>query len=56
MVYFTKKKYLEYFGVILVFFFKKEADDAVKKDKTTFKSHFAAEPLIIESVPYIRET
>ena len=38
-----KKKYFEQFGVILVFFFKNEADDAVKKKhETIYKGHFAA--------------
>ena len=37
-------------------FFKNEADDALKKDKTIFTNHFAAKPLNSRSVSYIRET
>ena len=43
-------------GVVLVFFFNNEADDAVKKGKTIFISIFAAKPLINHNIAYIRET
>ena len=52
ILHFTKK-YFEQIGVILVFFFNNDEDDAVKVDKTIFTSHYAAEPLVSHSVSYI---
>ena len=55
MVFFTKNHFEQY-DVKPVFFFKHEADAAMKKDKTIILNHFAAEPLINHSVSYTRET